>query len=90
MSIIGDYLIERMNRIKQKVAEEAAWRKKTEAARKANEERIKNAEGNLKIVMARRAAQPTPTKRGMGLAKFLQGSKRGKERRGVKDEGWRE
>ena len=41
MSIIADYLIERMNRMSRKVAEEAAARQKEEAARRANEEKIK-------------------------------------------------
>ncbi len=51
IGIVSDYVLERMNLVAQKVAEEAQIREKELALKKANEDKLKSAESSLDIVM---------------------------------------
>ncbi|GMH80577.1 hypothetical protein TrST_g622 [Triparma strigata] len=54
MGIIGDYMMERVNRISQQVAEEAVRRQKQEALKKHRDEEVADAEINLKVMIETR------------------------------------
>ncbi|GMI18436.1 hypothetical protein TrLO_g12334 [Triparma laevis f. longispina] len=66
MGIIGDYMLERVNRISQQVAEEAARRQKEAALKKQREEQVADAETNLKIMIEKRNKDRSPGGRGHG------------------------